>query len=208
MEENIFMMCKQLNPQAFSTLPQGFTARTLRREELSEWKKMPFDDEATAQEYAEFMNQYYRNTYAANEERFFASTIVIADKNDQMVATCGLWQAYGLYTTVHWFKVRKAYENRGIGRALLSLLFKDVTDSDLPIYLHTQPSSYRAIKLYSDFGFELLTDKRIGPRENHLDLCLPLLQAAMPKQEYAKLRFTAAPAEFIAGMAVQVDDQF
>ena len=31
--------------------------------------------------------------------------------------------------------------------------------------LHTHPSSYRAIKLYSDMGFKLLTDPIIGTRQ-------------------------------------------
>jgi ribosomal protein S18 acetylase RimI-like enzyme len=109
---------------------------------------------------------------------------------------------------VHWFKVVKAYEGRGIGRALLSILFQDLTDADLPIYLHTQLESFRAIKLYSDFGFELLTDPRIGQRDNHIEQCLPYLKEVMPKQDYDQLRFTTAPAAFIAGMAEQVEDQF
>lgn len=208
MEENIFMICRQLNLQAFSRLPAGFAARTLRRDELSAWQAMPFDDAETAQAYSGYMDDYFRITYARDEEKFFADTIVICDGNDQMVATCLLWQAYGLYTTVHWFKVHKAYEGRGIGRALLSLLFKAVTAVDMPIYLHTQPESFRAIKLYSDFGFELLTDKWIGPWENHIAQCLPFLQAHMPRPDYEKLRFTTAPAEFLAGMATQQEEQF
>lgn len=207
MDKNLFMMCKRLNPQAFSALPHGFALRTLRREELRAWQAMPFDDEFTAERLA-FMDDYFRITYAKDEEKFFASTLVISNENDQMVATCLLWLAYGLYTTVHWFKVLKAYENRGIGRALLSLLFQDVRDDEMPIYLHTQPESFRAIKLYSDFGFALLTDKQVGPRENHLVQSLPFLQAKMPRQDYDQLRFTAAPAEFIAGMALQTNDQF
>lgn len=207
MDENIFMMCRRLNRQAFSPLPPGFAVRTLRREELDFWKAMPFDDAYTVEQ-AAYMDEFFRITYAAQAETFFARTLVVCDPNDQIVGTCFLWQAYGLFTTVHWFKVLKGHEGRGIGRALLSILFQDVTDADLPIYLHTQPESYRAIKLYSDFGFELLTDRRIGQRDNHLEQCLPYLQAMMPKQEYEQLRFTAAPASFIAGMAAQQDNQF
>lgn len=207
MDGNIFMMCQRLNRQAFANLPPGFTVRTLRRDELAIWKAMPFDDDYTA-EHAAYMDEFFRITYAAQEETFFARTLVVCDPNDQIVGTCFLWKAYGLFNTVHWFKVVKAYEGRGIGRALLSLLFKDVTDAEMPIYLHTQPESYRAIKLYSDFGFDLLTDKRIGPRENHIEQCLPYLQAMMPRKDYDQLRFTAAPAAFIASMALQLDDQF
>jgi hypothetical protein len=32
-----------------------------------------------------------------------------------------------------------------------------VTVHEYPVYLHIQPSSFRAIKLYSDFGFSLLS---------------------------------------------------
>lgn len=207
MDGNIFMMCKEVNRQAFSSLPPGFAVRTLRREELAFWQAMPFDDDYTA-EHAVYMDEFFRITYAAQEETFFARTLVVCNQDDQIVGTCFLWQAYGLFNTVHWFKVVKAYEGRGIGRALLSILFQDVTDADLPIYLHTQPESFRAIKLYSDFGFDLLTDKRIGQRDNHIEQCLPYLKEVMPKQDYAQLRFTTAPAAFIAGMAKQVDDQF
>jgi ribosomal protein S18 acetylase RimI-like enzyme len=207
MDGNIFMMCKQVNRQAFAALPLGFAVRTLWRKELDTWKAMPFDDDYTA-ERAAYMDEFFRITYAAQEATFFANTLVVCDPNDQIVGTCFLWKAYGLFNTVHWFKVIKAYEGRGIGRALLSILFQDVTNADLPIYLHTQPESFRAIKLYSDFGFDLLTDQRIGPRDNHIEQCLPFLQAQMPKQDYAQLRFTAAPAEFIAGMALQHEDQF
>lgn len=207
MSENIFMMCQQLNQQAFTTLPLGFTVRTLRRDELAFWKAMPFDDDYTA-DHAAYMDEFFRSTYAAQEATFFARVLVVCDPNDQIVGTCFLWQAYGLFNTVHWFKVVKGYEGRGIGRALLSLLFQDVTDADLPIYLHTQPESFRAIKLYADFGFDLLTDQRIGSRDNHIEQCLPYLKEMMPKQDYDQLRFTVAPAAFIAGMALQHDNQF
>ena len=92
--------------------------------------------------------------------------------------------------------------------ALLSLLLKDLPASELPIYLHTQPESFRAIKLYSDFGFELLIDARFGPRENHLEASLPYLKAQMPAEDFARLRFSAAPPDFHASLADVSDDQF
>lgn len=75
MEENIFMICKALNRQAFSNLPPGFEVRTLRREELSAWKAIPFDDAETAQAYTGFMDNYFRITYAAQEETFSRSAV-------------------------------------------------------------------------------------------------------------------------------------
>jgi hypothetical protein len=68
---------------------------------------------------------------------------------------------------------------------------------DYPIYLHTQPSSYRAIKLYADFGFTLITDPMIGNRKNDIEECLPILKENMPKEYYKKLSTTKAPKEFL-----------
>jgi L-amino acid N-acyltransferase YncA len=125
-----------------------------------------------------------------------------------MVATGLLWQAYELFLTVHWIKVLKEYEGRGLGRALLSRLFAPVTEADLPMYLHTQPESFRAIKLYTDFGFELLTDPTIGTRENHVFQSLPFLKQVMSEKDYQQLKFTKAPPEFLHSMAQQTTEQF
>ncbi|MCL2699925.1 MAG: GNAT family N-acetyltransferase, partial [Defluviitaleaceae bacterium] len=59
-------------------------------------------------------------------------------------------------------------------------------------YLHTQPTSARAIKLYSDFGFKLITDPAIGHRKNYLAESLPYLEKVLPENDYAGLQFTEA----------------
>ena len=49
-------------------------------------------------------------------------------------------------------------------------------DDDYPVYLHTQPSSFKAIGLYSNIGFKIVTNKTIGYRENNYKECLPILK--------------------------------
>lgn len=86
---------------------------------------------------------------------------------------------------------------KGIGRALLSILLQDLPDSAYPIYLHTQAGSYRAIKLYTDFGFQILTDPIIGTRSNDWETSQPYLQEHMPKHAYGQLQTNRAPADFL-----------
>jgi hypothetical protein len=83
-----------------------------------------------------------------------------------------------------------------------------LTENDYPIYLHTQPSSFRAIKLYSDFGFALLTDPIIGYRQNHLEECLPILKAHMLQKDFEKLQFTKAPENFLKAVKSSTINQF
>lgn len=208
MNQNLFMICQQLNRTAFAPLPAGFRFRTLRRTELPVWKAMPFDNTEEAKAYQNYMDEYFQVTYARDEETFYQSTLVVSDASNRLLATGLLWKAYDLYLTVHWIKVLKAYEGQGLGRALLSKLFEAVPQTALPMYLHTQPESFRAIKLYTDFGFELLTDPIIGTRENHLFQSLPFLKQVMPEKDYQQLKFTEAPPEFIHGMAQQTTEQF
>ena len=113
----------------------------------------------------------------------------VCDMENKPVASTFIWRSYEKINTVGWFRVLPEYEGRGLGRALLSEILKA---ADLPVFLHTQPTSARAIKLYSDFGFKLLTDPVIGYRKNDLAESLPYLQKVLPESDYTKLRFSKA----------------
>jgi ribosomal protein S18 acetylase RimI-like enzyme len=195
-DKNIFMVCSALNRNALTELPANYSIRSCRPDELEIWKTMPFDDADLAKEYEGFMSDYFITTYGGQEELFFAKTLFVCDRQNKPVATCLIWRAYNEFNTIQWFKVLKEYEGQGIGRALLSIMMQELEMRDYPVYLHTQPSSFRAIKLYSDFGFSLLSGDKFGIRDNDLDECLPILAEFMPKEYFQKLRITITPKAF------------
>lgn len=47
---------------------------------------------------------------------------------------------------------------------------------ELPIYLHTQPWSYRAVKLYNDFGFCIAQTDTYGTAVNEYEKAMPVLK--------------------------------
>ena len=57
----------------------------------------------------------------------------------------------------------------------------------------------RAIKLYSDFGFKLITDLVVGYRENNLQESLPYLKEALPEKDFANLQTTKANPALLEG---------
>ena len=207
-DKNIFMMCEELNRNSLTELPAGYSIRSCRPDDLDIWKMMPFDDANLAKEYDGFMSDYFTTTYGGKEELFFAKTLFVCDLQDKPIATCLIWKAYDKFNTIQWFKVLKEYEGQGIGRALLSIVMQELEMRDYPVYLHTQPSSFRAIKLYSDFGFSLLSGDRFGVRSNDLDECLPMLEQFMPKDYFQKLRIITAPREFEDTMNKYDTNQF
>lgn len=186
---NLFMMCESPNRAAFRELPPRYSFRLCRQDEIETWKRV-----AVEQPYIDSVTDYFAQVYARRADEFFDRCLFVCNSNAEPVSTCCLWRAYGLVETIGWFRTLPAYEGLGIGRALLGRLLED---AEFPVYLHTQPTSARAIKLYSDFGFRLLTDPVIGFRENHLTESLPILKKVMPEKDYATLQTVAAPQSFL-----------
>jgi GNAT superfamily N-acetyltransferase len=198
---NLFMMCEALEESAVSAMPDGFHVRTCRKSELDVWMAMHFDDAESAREHRGYMADFFRDVYSGQGDRFYQECRFVCDAEDVPVGTCFAWKAYGRITTLHWFKVLKSHEGKGIGRALLSVVMQGLAKEDFPVYLHTQPSSFRAIKLYSDFGFRLLEDPTIGSRTNDLAQCLPILKDHMTNMAFRGLRTVRAPDSFLLAVA-------
>jgi GNAT superfamily N-acetyltransferase len=205
---NIFMMCERLNTHALTNLNPDYYFRNCRPDELELWKAFPFDSDRVPAEYEGLMNQIVNDSYSSDMDTFFQNTLFVCNKEGTPVATCSYWKAYGKINTIHWLKTRKAYEGKGIGRAVLSAIMRRFESKDYPIYLHTQPGSFRAIKLYSDFGFQLLRGGQLGTRRNELEKCLPILQEFMSKKDFKSLKITDTPDDLIKLLESETTIQF
>lgn len=204
---NLFMVCTKPNPAAAADLPEGYTFDTCRPDEIDIWKTFPFDDPAQAAEYKPYMEEYFERVYRRKETEFFSRCTFVRNGAGEPVATAFLWDAYGTVPTLHWVKTRNEYEGMGIGRALLTKLLL-TEDAPKTICLHTQPGSYRAIKLYTDFGFSLITDEKVGHRVNHLKESLPYLEHYMSKAAFKALTFAPAPEALLKAAATSEISEF
>ena len=198
--KDLFMMCNKVNSDAFSDLPSGFHIRTCRRDELDIWKQMHLDFPHSPEQHAEymqFMDSFYDRMYRIKEDLFYKKSLFVCDEYNKPVGRGFIWKVYNRINSIQWYKVLREYEGRGIGRALLTVMMKDLTNEDYPVYLHTHPSSFRAIKLYSDFGFCFVSDPVIGPRNNDIYECLPILEKYIPEKDFKKLKIIKASRELL-----------
>lgn len=205
---HLFMMCPQLEKTAMRELDGDFYFRNCRPDELEIWKAFPFDSEVVPEEYKDFMDQIIKDSYSREMDTFFKSTLFVCDQHDSPVATCSHWKAYGLFHSIHWLKTLKSHEGKGIGRALVSEIMKQFAKEDYPIFIHTQPGSFRAIKLYSDFGFTLLRGGKLGTRTNDLEKCLPILKEFMPPKAFESLTIVDTPQTLIKELEMEKTIQF
>lgn len=205
---NLFMMCESLNESALTVLPACYHIRTCRKDELEIWKTIHFDTPSEAAENNAYMTCFFDRVYAPEGDLFFHKCLFVCDSDDRPVGTCTAWRNFGCATTIHWFKILRSHEGMGLGRALLSEVMHRLSPTDYPVFLHTQPASFRAIRLYSDFGFSLLTDAQVGHRSNDLETALPHLQKIMPKDVFAQLRHQKAPEWFLNAAATENQSVF
>lgn len=190
-ESHLFMCCTKLREQAFTPIPPGYHLRYCRPEELSLWKDFPFDTQEQAKEYRPFMDTYFCQTYGKQQEEFYHSCLFLCDQEDRPLCTGFLWKHYGRYTTLHWLKTKKEAEGRGLGRAILSEIFGKIKKEDYPIYLHTHAGCERAVHLYTEFGFRILTrPQEIDGKPNQWKQVLDYLQGKMPPAYFSALSFT------------------
>jgi GNAT superfamily N-acetyltransferase len=205
---NLFMACFEPNKAAFAPPPAGITLRPCRKDELPFWLALPFDDLGSAAENEGNMAAFFQRVYAPKGNLFFETCLVAADADDEPLGSCFVWEAYGCLQTLHWLKVKKGFEGLGIGRALISGALRGVLPEAYPVCLHTQPGSFRAIKLYSDFGFQFLTDEVIGTRRNDLRACLPLLKEQMPGEAFRALLFCSAAKGILRALEREAEPEF
>ncbi len=205
---NVFMMCGRLNAAALSELPENFNVRPMSVEDLDMWKRFPFDTPEDAKDFEQFMTDFFSSAYGRDQEAFFRSTLFVCDRDGTAVATCGIWRAYDEFTTIQWLKVLPTHEGLGIARALLSVVLTRLRESDFPVYLHTQAGSFRAIKLYADFGFRIIDNRLDGLRPNEYLAALDHLKVVMPHNAFAWLQTTEAPQNFVDSIERQTHIEF
>ena len=103
--------------------------------------------------------KYFMERFGVSKSELSKRCIFLKEKTTgQYIGTCIAWfepKGKRTVSVVHWLAVDDAYAGKGHARMLITqvlAIFEKLRETE-KIYLHTQPCSYRAIKLYSDFGF-------------------------------------------------------
>ncbi len=164
---NLILRCSRFVDSPFS-VPDGY--RIIRYHDGLEasWAELETDlgDFAERSE----AEAYFRRTYLSYPGIAEQRVLFAADQRNHVTGSCIAWHDPRFGQTVsslHWLVVDGSHRGKGLGRALCSETMR-LFDS-YPVYIHTQPWSWKAILLYLSMGFRLQRKDTFSGYENQYE---------------------------------------
>ena len=192
---HIIMRCDRVLPMEIK-LPKGYAIRAYQPGDEDAWASLEcaIGEFPTAEEaLSSFCSRYLADPELARERVFFA-----VSPEGEIVGTAIAWEhdprGVGV-RALHWVAVREDHQRKGLGRALCQTclrLFRR-EDNSLPVWLHTQPWSWKAILLYVSLGFKLQPKDVFYTYENQYVQAMETLKALVTPEQFSKIEAASAP---------------
>ena len=176
--KNIIMRCDEYDIQPIGE--NDFHIRKYKNGDENYWAEIEYKigDFNSVEEALDYFVQNYNLDELVNK-CFFAET-----SDGKVVGTCIAWYDNKddvVVSSLHWLAVLPKYQHQGIGRALgISVMNYYQENGLLPVYLHTQPWSYKAIKLYYSIGFNIQHVDTFGNYKNEYKEAKEILSNYLP----------------------------
>ena len=108
------------------------------------------------------------------------------------MGSCIAWQdmrGISSVSSLHWLVVDERYQKIGLGRALCTSVMNIYAERQgLPVYIHTQPWSWKAILLYISLGFKLQKTDTFSHYENEYEKAMIELRKITTPEQYELLK--------------------
>lgn len=202
---NIIMRCDRILPMEIR-LPEGYAIRAYQPGDEAAWAALhtATGDFASSQE----AEDYFRTTYAEDFQR----TLVAVSPDGAPVGVITAWhddRQGRPVRSIHWLAVAEAHQRQGLGRALcqscLQLLRRE--DNAAPVYLHTQPWSWKAVLLYASLGFRLQKQDSFAAYVNEYAQAVETLRPLLTAEQLSSLEENAGGADDFDLSCIKFDEK-
>ena len=184
---NTIMKCSEYRYRHVE-LPDGFSIVSYRDGYEKEWAKLEysigdFDSVAEAE-------KYFAETYLQNAE-LYPNILFALNREHAVVGSCIAWQdprGMDSVSSLHWLVVHELFQGIGLGKALASAVMNIYAEHGaFPVYVHTQPWSWKAILLYLSLGFKLQKTDTFSHYENEYGKAMAELRKIVGEDRYKLL---------------------
>lgn len=184
---NIILRCDQYQSKEL-VLPSGFAIVPYEKGCEKAWAELEyaigdFDSMEDAEHY--FVETYLQNQALSDNILF------LLNEEKSIIGSCTAWQDKRQdadVSSLHWLVVDEKYHGMGLGRALCCATMNIYEEQDnLPVYIHTQPWSWKAIFLYLSLGFKLQKSDSFSHYVNQYDEAITTLKKVVTEKQFALL---------------------
>lgn len=188
---NVILKCEN-RKNSVITLKAGYRFKNYETGDENSWAKLEYEigDFNSVNE----AKEYFIDNYCKNKEIRKRCFFVLNSENE-IVGSCIAWNDKKENENVgslHWLVVSPKERNRGLGKALCQKVLNFFHEkNEFPVYIHTQPWSYKAILLYIDLGFKIQISDTFGSYKNEYIEAMKALSNILPKDQYQKLKINS-----------------
>ena len=180
--KNVIMRCDYIKDIEDIKLPVGYKFKTFEVGDEKQWGILEYKigDFDTINEAIDYFKMNYMNDIDKLKKR----CVLVVNENNKIVSSCIAWKDKKdnkNVASLHWLITDETYQNKGIGTATLLKtlqIFKNF--GEIPVYIHTQPWSYKAIYLYNKYGFKITKTDSFASYENQFDEAMRILENLNP----------------------------
>lgn len=186
---NLILRCDAWQGAA-SLPPEGFRLRRFQPGDEAAWSALEYEigDFPSPEE----AQAYFLRTYGDHPQELARRCVFAVDSGGRTAGTCTAWRDPGRdggeIASLHWLAVSPGEQGRGLGKALFQSALSIFRGSgEFPVYIHTQPWSWKALLLYVREGFRLQRTDTFGGYENQYRQGMAALAAVLPEELYQEL---------------------
>ena len=171
-----------------TALPESYSVVTYKPGYEKAWAELEysigdFDSAGEAEEY--FVSTYLKDTDKTDNILF------LKDAEDKIIGSCIAWQDDrngALVSSLHWLIVDENHQGMGLGKALCCAVMNIYAGKGaFPVYIHTQPWSWKAILLYVSLGFKLQKNDTFSHYVNQHDDAMRTLKEQLSDEQFVLL---------------------
>lgn len=134
---------------------------------------------------------YFVTTYLQDQE-LLGNILFLINESNMIVGSCIAWQDKrkdSLISSLHWLIVDEKNRGMGLGKALCCAIMNIFEKQGrLPVYIHTQPWSWKAIFLYLSLGFKLQINDTFSQYENEYYKAMGELKKILSEKQFKILQ--------------------
>lgn len=186
---NLILRCDSWQ-EGEPSLPEGFSLRGFQPGDEAVWAALEHEiGDFSSQEEA---RDYFTRTYGPHPRELARRCVFAVDGQGRAAGTCTAWRDPGkdgrTVASLHWLAVSPGVQGRGLGRALCRAALSIFREAgEFPVYIHTQPWSWKALLLYVQEGFRLQRADTFNGYENQYAQGMAVLAELLPQERYREL---------------------